>query len=140
MPCTGHLDHQLLVIEAMLEKPVEQLSSESARWYVVFDRRDGRIVHSHCFLRLESSINQAEVDESAELHAQKAAALQAAQEFADPAHLQVMQVPAAMSMDPAAKYRVDLQSGELVQQKQHPASLREAVERARARKSANRQE
>jgi len=78
-------------------------------WYVVFDSRDGRVVHVHQFICAD------DVEQPMDPKSREALALEAANERVPSADLRVMPVPAGHRMEPGVTYRVDTESERLVE-------------------------
>jgi hypothetical protein len=81
----------------------------SDEWYVVFDRKDGHVIHLHQF------ICPADVEHPMGARSREAAALGAARERFPSADLHVMAVPRGHRIEAGVTYRVDAESGRLVE-------------------------
>lgn len=110
----------------MLESTFDDQHQKRVTWYVVFDSRDGRVVHIHQFIDDDTYTLETEAPNN-----RTRMALQVAERYCDPTYLRVLHAPPNFSLEPGAMCRVDLASGELVMLAKPQSSLREFVERAR---------
>ena len=84
-------------------------SGPSDYWYVVYDRKDGRVVHTHQF------IDSFEGDQPTDAAWREDFALRATQpDSAASPELRVLAVPADHPMEPGVTYRVEVESGKLI--------------------------
>src|SRR5262249_30351878 len=93
---------------------------------VVYDQRDGRIVHMHEFIGDDTDIFGSDAQE-----ARERIALDAAKRQSESKHLHVLHTPTEFRPEPEALYRVALPSGKLVTVPRHGISHREFVTRRR---------
>ena len=93
---------------------------------VVYDKRDGRIVHMHEFIGDDTGLFASDALETRERMAREAAARNG-----DPEHLRIMHAPAKFRRKPEVRYRVDLESGKLVTLRKAGFSHRELLARRR---------
>jgi hypothetical protein len=92
----------------MIESTPSDYTPQSSRWCVVYDDRDGRVVHVHEFIGEPPCGERDSLEEYARV------ALETARRFHQPGHLRVLHVPAGFEIQDRARYRVDAQSGEIV--------------------------
>ena len=111
----------------MFESTLREQPPQRTDWAVVYDSRDGKVVHIHQFIGGDARISEKEARK-----ARAQIALQVAEQHCDSKHLRVMLAPPNFHLEPGAMCRVDLASGELVQLMEPQYSLREFVERAQA--------
>ncbi len=113
----------------MIESTFGEQSSERTSWSVVYDSRDGSVVHIHQFIGEDTRISEKEArNHRAQL------ALQVAEQRYDAQYLRVIHAPPKFRLDIGEMCRVDLGCDELVKltEPQYSYSLREFVERAKA--------
>jgi hypothetical protein len=111
----------------------------AVHWYVVYDSRNGNVVHTHQFIDMDKDAYTAETEAGND---RARIALQAAEQQGDAAHLRVIQAPASFRLEPGMTCRVDVATGELVTLTDPHHSRREFKDRVRAgkeRKSRPRQ-
>jgi hypothetical protein len=109
----------------------------AVHWYVVYDSRNGNVLHTHQFIDMDKDVYTAETEAGND---RGRMALQAAEQHGDATHLRVIQAPAGFQFELGMTCRVDVATGELVTDPHH--SRREFKERIRAgteRKSRPRQ-
>jgi hypothetical protein len=99
------------------------------RWYVVYDSRNGNVVHTHQFIDIDEDARTSEREAGNE---RVRIALQVAKQHADATDLRVIHAPASFQPEPGMTYRVDVARGELVTLTHPQDSRREFIERVRA--------
>jgi hypothetical protein len=109
--------------------------AEHECWYVVFDARSGRVVHSHKFIEASDRRDDPPRVDAAVAAAREAMVRQAATDHSSASSLQVRQIPPGSSIEPGVLYRVDLETGTLAKAAEAPRTMQEYVARARARKA-----
>jgi hypothetical protein len=113
----------------MFESTLEERSRQSVHWCLVYDARDGSVVHTHQFIGEDAYTSETEARNS-----RARMALQVAEKHCDAAHLRVIHAPPSFHLEPETMCRFDLASGELVTLTGPHYSLREFVEQARSTK------
>jgi hypothetical protein len=99
------------------------------QWYVVYDSRNGNVVHTHQFIDIDEDARTSETGAGNE---RVRIALQVAEQHADVTHLRVIHAPSSFQLKPGMTYRVDVARGELVTLTNPQDSRREFIERVRA--------
>lgn len=93
---------------------------------VVYDERDGRIVHSHEFVGDGAGLFGPEGDDE-----RSGKALAIAKQHAEPTRVQTLHLPSDFRLDRDKTYRVDVASREIVTTRSRRPSFRELIERRR---------
>lgn len=113
----------------MLQSTLREQPRKGVHWCVVYDSRDGNVVHTHQFIGDDAYTSETEARNN-----RARMALQVAEQHCDATHLRVIHAPPSFNLEPGTMCRVDLASGELVTLTEPQYSLREFVEQARAKK------
>lgn len=109
----------------MYESKLMENPPGGVHWCIVYDSRNGRVVHVHQFIGEDVRTPEKEA-RNARAHF----ALQTAERHCDPTHLRVMHAPTNFCLEPGATCSVDLATGELVIRMEPERSLKELKERA----------
>lgn len=110
----------------MFESTLRERENQGAHWCVVFDSRNGNVVHTHLFID-----HNTESCETEDLEAHARTALQVAQQVCDASYLQVMHAPPDFHFEPGMTCHVDLASGKLLAIIE-PNALRDMIKLGRA--------
>lgn len=84
----------------------DQETTPFRQWCLVYDTRDGRVIHIHEFIALD-------IDNAASTEELERQALSHVVRREDPSYLRVLHPPAEMLPDPTVVYRVNLRDGAL---------------------------
>jgi hypothetical protein len=103
----------------------------AVHWYVVYDSRNGNVLHTHQFIDMDEAASPAETEAGND---RARIALQVAEQNGDAAHLRVIQAPDSFQLEPGMTCRVDVATGELVTRTDPHYSRRGFIERVRAEK------
>jgi hypothetical protein len=114
----------------MLESTLREQPLRGVHWCVVYDTRNGNVVHTHQFIGDDDYQSDTETRNN---RARKV--MQVANQHCDLTHLRVIHAPPSFHLEPGTMCRVDLESGELVTLTEPQYSLREFVKQARAKKA-----
>src|SRR5512147_1894243 len=104
----------------MLQSTLGEQPLKGVHWCVVYDSRNGNVVHTHQFIGDDAYTSGTEaINNCARI------ALQVAEQHCDPTHIRVIHAPPGFHLEPGVKYRVDITSDELVTLTEPQYSLRE---------------
>ena len=115
----------------MFESTLKEGTPQKMYWSVVYDSRDGSVVHIHQFIGEDVSVPETEARKT-----RAQTALQVAEQHCDSKHLRVAHAPPDFQLEPGAMCRIDPASGELIKLTEPQYSLREFVERAKSGSAA----